>query len=65
MPPLLHAPRTVGFWIDPAAWAAVPPGELMFVVETRGSPLIYGAKLVVRYRVEAPVIYCPDGEVPR
>lgn len=47
---LLNAPRSVGFFIPIWWWESLPPGEVFFVVETRGSPIIYGAKLRVVYR---------------
>lgn len=49
--PLFNAPRSVGFFIPIWWWESVPPGEVFFVVETRGSPVIYGAKLRVVYEV--------------
>lgn len=48
-PHILHAPRSVGFYVPIWWWQSVPPGEVFFVVETRGAPVIYGAKLRVLY----------------
>ena len=50
-PALLEAPRTVGVYLDPAWWASRPPGETVFVLEMRGSPTIFGAKLRVLYEL--------------
>ncbi|MGE0362762.1 MAG: hypothetical protein AB7R67_18765 [Vicinamibacterales bacterium] len=47
--PLIGAPRSVGFYLSPAEWAERPTGETFYVLETRGSPVIFGAKLRVLY----------------
>ncbi|WP_291988356.1 hypothetical protein [Luteitalea sp.] len=52
-PTLLDAPRTVGYYLDPAWWAEQPAGETIFVLEMRGSPTVYGAKLRVAFDLGA------------
>lgn len=49
MPTLVLAPRTVGYWLDAAAWNARTT-EHQYVLETRGAPVIYGAKLRAGYQ---------------
>jgi len=50
-PALLDAPRTVGFYLSAAEFADRPPGDTHYVLEVRGAPVIYGAKLRVVYEV--------------
>lgn len=50
-PPLLQAPRTVGFYLGAEEWAR-PDGETHYVLETRGAPIIFGAKVRVTYVLE-------------
>lgn len=47
-PKLLNAPRTVGFWI-PTDWINSVRGEWHFAIEFKGTPLIYGAKIIINY----------------
>lgn len=49
IPPVRHAPRSVGEWLDVVAWNARTT-EHQYVLETRGQPLIYGAKLRAGYQ---------------
>lgn len=49
-PSLVESPRTVGFYLDPAWWQERPDGETHFVLEQRGSPTVYSAKLRVAYQ---------------
>lgn len=48
-PLLVLAPRTVGYWLDAAEWNS-RASEHQYVLETRGAPVIYGAKLRVGYQ---------------
>lgn len=48
-PTILNAPRTVGGFLSTGWWQSRPAGETAFALEVRGAPVIYGAKLRVRY----------------
>lgn len=47
-PSVVGGPRTVGIWLDVSAWNARET-EHQYVLEVRGAPVIYGAKLRVGY----------------